>query len=159
MQPSLLAGALFNNQGNRLTPSHCTKGGKRYRYYSSQATLRSATGSGGVRRVPAAELESLVLRRLCTFLASGRAVLDAVGAPDDSAVIRKRLTVAGQGLAVGLPKAPASECRFVLHASYYEDHISRAMAQRDVLEADGAVLLGAPPAQEPRQPAPGSACA
>ena len=61
VQPSLLAGVLFDDEGNRLTPSHCTKGGKRYRYYFSQATLRSATGSGGVRRVPAAELESLVM--------------------------------------------------------------------------------------------------
>jgi site-specific DNA recombinase len=38
-EPSLLAGILFDERTNRMTPSHCTKGGMRYRYYFSQATL------------------------------------------------------------------------------------------------------------------------
>ena len=148
LQPSLLAGALFDDRGNRLTPSHCTKGGKRYRYYFSQATLRSATGPGGVRRVPAAELESLVMRRLYTFLASGRAVLDAVGASDDSAAIRKTLTAAGRALAVDLPKAPASALRgflltTVARVTLAEQWLNVTLWRRSLR----AVLLGAPPTQ------------
>src|ERR1700757_2750222 len=34
-QPSLLAGMLFDGDGNRMTPTHATKEGKRYRYYIS----------------------------------------------------------------------------------------------------------------------------
>ena len=32
-QPSLLAGMLFDDDGNRMTPSHAVKQGTRYRYY------------------------------------------------------------------------------------------------------------------------------
>ena len=35
--PSLLAGKLFDDKGNRMSPSHSVKSGKRYRYYVSQA--------------------------------------------------------------------------------------------------------------------------
>src|SRR5205814_1329388 len=31
--PSLLTGLLFDGQGNRYTPTHAVKSGKRYRYY------------------------------------------------------------------------------------------------------------------------------
>jgi hypothetical protein len=147
VQPSLLAGMLFDERGNRLTPSHCTKGGKRYRYYFSQATLRPAIGPEGVRRVPAAELESLVVRRLSAFLASGNAVLDAVGASEDNAAIRKLLTVAGRAHAVNFPKAPSSELRgFLLttitRITLAEQWLNLTLSKRNLR----AVLLGAPPA-------------
>jgi site-specific DNA recombinase len=35
-QPSLLAGMLFDGDGNRMTPSHAVKKGTRYRYYVSR---------------------------------------------------------------------------------------------------------------------------
>ena len=47
LEPGLLAGVLIDDRGNRLTPSQCTKAGKRYRYYFSQATLRSAPAPVG----------------------------------------------------------------------------------------------------------------
>ena len=98
--------------------------------------------------MPAAELESLVMRRLYTFLASGRAVLDAVGASDDSAAIRKTLTAAGRALAVGLPKAPASELRgflltTVARITLAEQWLNVTLWRRSLR----AVLLGAPPTQ------------
>ena len=37
--PSLLVGLLYDEEGNRFTPSHAVKGGKRYRYYVSQAAI------------------------------------------------------------------------------------------------------------------------
>jgi hypothetical protein len=33
--PSLLAGLLFDGDGNRMTPTHAVKKGRRYRYYIS----------------------------------------------------------------------------------------------------------------------------
>ena len=41
--PSPLAGKLFDETGDRLTPTHATKGGKRYRYYVSR---RLVSGEG-----------------------------------------------------------------------------------------------------------------
>ncbi len=39
-EPSLLAGLLHDERGNRLSPSHAVKNGVRYRYYVSQALHR-----------------------------------------------------------------------------------------------------------------------
>ena len=38
-QPSLLAGLLFDGDGNRMTPSHAVKNGTRYRYYVSGSLI------------------------------------------------------------------------------------------------------------------------
>ena len=59
---ALLAGKLFDDRGNRMSPSHATKGGRRYRYYVSQAILQGRKEDvGSVARVPAMEIERRVV--------------------------------------------------------------------------------------------------
>lgn len=59
---SLLMGRIFDDRGNRMTPSHSLKDGKRYRYYlSSVLNHGQAEQAGSVRRIPAAEIETLVI--------------------------------------------------------------------------------------------------
>src|SRR5947199_3354638 len=63
--PALLTGRLFDHRGNRMSPTHANKGGARYRYYISPAVLQKNTQTPrSVSRVPAAELEALVLTAL-----------------------------------------------------------------------------------------------
>ena len=63
--PALLTGRLFDDRGHRMSPSHTNKGGVRYRYYVSQALLQGKLqGAGSIGRVPAAEIEALVLTAL-----------------------------------------------------------------------------------------------
>jgi hypothetical protein len=58
---SLLTGLLFDDGGNRMTPSHANKKGVRYRYYVSQAVLQNRkTRAGTITRVSAPEIEELV---------------------------------------------------------------------------------------------------
>src|SRR5271163_1316826 len=58
---ALLAGKLFDNRGNRMSPSHAAKGGRRWRYYVSQAVLQGRNHeAGSVARVPALEIERRV---------------------------------------------------------------------------------------------------
>jgi site-specific DNA recombinase len=57
--PALLTGRLFDEQGQRMTPTHTNKNGVRYRYYVSQAVLRQRS-PGPIGRVPAPELEAAV---------------------------------------------------------------------------------------------------
>ncbi len=58
---SLLLGRIFDERGNRMTPSHSRKHGLRYRYYVSSALIQGQPELvGSVTRVPAAEIESLV---------------------------------------------------------------------------------------------------
>ena len=61
-QPSLLAGLAFDETGERLTPSHAVKKGTRYRYYVSRSLIiGAAKDQSKGRRIPAANLESLVI--------------------------------------------------------------------------------------------------
>ena len=69
LQPSLIAGLIYDDAGERMTPSHANKKGTRYRYYVSRGLIRSSrhnTPRG--RRVPAGDLEALVEDRLQQFL-------------------------------------------------------------------------------------------
>jgi site-specific DNA recombinase len=59
----LLIGRLFDDRGNRMSPSHARKGNVKYRYYLSSALLQgTAARAGSVRRVPAAAIEALVIQ-------------------------------------------------------------------------------------------------
>ena len=63
--PSLLAGLLFDSNGHPMSPTHTTKGQKRYRYYISQAVLKYEEGEGGsVLRVSATNVETVVIKQL-----------------------------------------------------------------------------------------------
>jgi len=58
---ALLAGKLFDDRGNRMSPSHAAKGGRRWRYYVSQAVLQGRKHeAGSVARAPALEIERQV---------------------------------------------------------------------------------------------------
>ncbi len=62
---ALLLGKLFDNCGNRMSPSHASKKGVRYRYYVSAALAQTRPEEAGpIRRVVAAKLEGQVLRAL-----------------------------------------------------------------------------------------------
>ena len=57
-----LAGKLYDDRGHRMSPSHAAKGGRRWRYYVSQALLKGRKQeAGSVTRVPAAEIEKRVM--------------------------------------------------------------------------------------------------
>jgi len=72
--PALLSGHLFDNHGNRMSPTHANKGGARYRYYVSQAVLQKQSQPPGlVSRVPAAEIEALVVAALRSHLSASSA--------------------------------------------------------------------------------------
>jgi site-specific DNA recombinase len=68
--PSLLSGFVFDVNGVRFTPTHATKNGKRYRYYTSQAAIQKTEGAPTVTRFPAQQLEALVLSQIHLLLGS-----------------------------------------------------------------------------------------
>ena len=58
---ALLAGKLFDDLGNRMSPSRAAKGGRRWRYYVSQAALQGGKQeAGSIARVSALEIEARV---------------------------------------------------------------------------------------------------
>jgi DNA invertase Pin-like site-specific DNA recombinase len=72
---SLFTGIIFDPTGNRYTPSHAIKSGRRYRYYTSQAVIRKTTKTDEPARIPAHDLEAAVIKRILEFLKSPREVL------------------------------------------------------------------------------------
>src|ERR1700680_1762861 len=63
----LLTGLLFDDAGHRMIPTHATKAGVRYRYYVSTPFLHGeakTASAGSVARVPAADIEAVVVKLL-----------------------------------------------------------------------------------------------
>jgi site-specific DNA recombinase len=113
--PSLLVGLLYDDQGNRFTPSHAVKRGKRYRYYVSQAAIHHrAADKSGPTRIPAEELEGLVCRRIQSLLSSPEQLLQSIGVESDGAATSKLLITAGKQLAkIWQAKSPAEQREFL----------------------------------------------
>ena len=75
-EPSLLAGLLVDARGERLTPSHAVKKGRRYRYYVSAALITDAGTDREGWRLAAREIEEAVIRILADAVLGGPGPLD-----------------------------------------------------------------------------------
>jgi DNA invertase Pin-like site-specific DNA recombinase len=68
---ALLVGKLFDDRGNRMSPTWARKGSKRWRYYVSQAALQGdKSKAGSIVRVPAANVEAAVTEAVIKLSAS-----------------------------------------------------------------------------------------
>ena len=73
--PALLKGLLWGADGAAFSPSHTRKNGKLYRYYVSQTVLKHGAGKCPVARVPAAEIETAVIRQIRSMLRTPEVVV------------------------------------------------------------------------------------
>jgi site-specific DNA recombinase len=115
--PSLLAGLIYDDSAERMSPTHAVKKGARYRYYVSQSLIKRGRpkASDAACRVPAGDIETLVESRIRAWLQDEAAVFDAVRS--DLGNIDKRKTVIEQAadLARRWPTLAAREKRTLLH--------------------------------------------
>ena len=59
---SLLMGRIFDDRGNRMTPTYAVKNGVRYRYYISAPLIQGQSDKAAkLSRVPAVEIEKLII--------------------------------------------------------------------------------------------------
>lgn len=130
--PSLLIGLIVDATGQRLTPTHANKAGKRYRYYASQprAAPDGAADTTPARRLPAGEIEKLVVNRLRAFLVSQKEVTEAVAVMEPDA----------QALAAMLARSSALAARWPSLAPFELREIVRAMVEQVIVDADRVVL-------------------
>jgi DNA invertase Pin-like site-specific DNA recombinase len=113
--PRLLVGLVFDENGERLTPSHAVKKGTRYRYYVSTSLITGADKDRSKgRRIPAANLETLVMTRLRTLLADRGAILDAIQNEYPGAVEQNRLIRRGRQIAEELGTLAPDQARAIL---------------------------------------------
>ena len=98
-RPNLLTGVLFDASGQAMTPTHAVKKDVRYRYYVSRRLVTGTKGEDGNRqtsgqRIPAANLEGLVVQRLRSFFADPVAVIESLPRHRRDAPSQKRATAA-----------------------------------------------------------------
>jgi site-specific DNA recombinase len=90
--PSLLVGLLFDDLGNRYTPSHAVKDGKRYRYYVSQAAIQHHQQlPSAPSRIPAHEIEQVVIASVRAFLQRKEELRQIVGSQSGKSHDRSKL--------------------------------------------------------------------
>src|SRR6202522_2159214 len=78
-QPSdaLLIGKLYDDGGNRMSPTWARKGSKRWRYYVSQAALQGdKSKTASILRVPATDVEELVAEAVGKLSSSDASLAD-----------------------------------------------------------------------------------
>ena len=147
-QPSLLTGLLVDEEGEGLTPSHAVKKGRRYRYYVSHHLItegKRAKRKGW--RIPAADLEALVVARLKGWLGDEAAVSEIIeGDPLDPSAHAALITSA-KAIAERWPELKPYQAKAYLNALLQRVIVESA---RVVIEVDCeralATLLAGPEA-------------
>jgi len=114
-QVSLLAGLIYDDAGDRMTPTHANKKGTHYRYYVSPGLVRGTRRQAPRgRRIPAGDLERLIEERLTRFFGSEAEVFGAieslVGDVNDCTEVVARAA----GLAQRWPDLDPAERRAIL---------------------------------------------
>src|SRR5436853_4174622 len=114
-QPSLLAGLLFDGDGNRMTPSHAVKKGTRYRYYVSGSLItQDRTENPAALRIPAAEIEQLVSDRVHRWLLDPSSIdKSTAGWLTDPSIEHRRVAWAAE-IGKHWPELPVARKRAVL---------------------------------------------
>jgi hypothetical protein len=115
--PSLLAGLLYDDHGTPMTPSHAIKDEKRYRYYISRPlTIQVRKHAPTGRRIPAGDIEQLVVNRIRCTLADESSVLEAIQPDAQDAAAQKQLLACAQDLSRGWDELAAPQVRALLCA-------------------------------------------
>jgi site-specific DNA recombinase len=108
--PAILTGRIFDDRGNRMSPTHSSKHGVRYRYYVSQPILQSRKAEAGrVTRVPAPEIETLVLDGVRKHLSSAADAEYPTAIEDRDLIERHVNSVIVKPQALEVRLVPASE--------------------------------------------------
>jgi hypothetical protein len=113
-EPSLLAGLLVDARGQRLTPSHAVKKGRRYRYYVSAALITDGgTDRAQGWRLAAREIEEAVIRILSDALTSPARFVERFGAAGMTGDQLRRLLSRAVRVAAVLGGSPGERAKLV----------------------------------------------
>jgi DNA invertase Pin-like site-specific DNA recombinase len=120
-EPSLLAGVLHDDRGNRLTPTHTVKNGKRYRYYALQRRHAGKTPPDNDEtraslpkwRIQASEIETIVVAQLAKRLADPHWLLK--NAVERQTIAQRKAIIAeGKTIAARLQSLIGADLRAML---------------------------------------------
>jgi site-specific DNA recombinase len=117
--PAILAGRIFDDRGNRMTPTHTNKKGARYRYYVSHAILQKRENeAGSVSRVSAPDVERAVVKAVRDYCASGsNGDADLIGDRELITGHVERITVRSGAIEIQLVQTRGFEGEHIEHKS------------------------------------------
>ena len=126
-QVSLLSGILFDARGERMTPTHATKNGTRYRYYISRSLLGGTMKQSG-QRISAPGLEAIVTGRVHNWLSDRATMLDIIQSHASDAATQKMLIEALKQYMATWPELKLDDIRkfmlsIVPHIQVHADRI------------------------------------
>jgi len=147
-----LLGRIYDDRGHKMTPSHVRKRGMKYRYYISSALLqRQAEQAGTVSRIPADEIEALVVKCVRGHLNESTDIENAILIHDHVVrveVYSSRLVIELANAKGAGPKRKRS--RNVIEVPWHKTPSTR---RREVLVPEAGPPQGARPIlREPRNP-------
>ena len=156
----LLTGLIFDAAGERLSPTHATKRGRRYGYYISRHFMHGAHRDDGDWHVPAKTLDQAVVDVVVEFLRDGPRLIDAAHLSKGSPTGAERLLGTGLELAEAM-RSQTLACgyeaarRLIERVTLHPDRLTVRLARRGLSASRGvgsqsddgnheAVILGAP---------------
>jgi DNA invertase Pin-like site-specific DNA recombinase len=140
--PSLLTGLISDTHGRPMAPNHSVKGKlKRYRYYASR---KGVSDDVPAWRVPAGDLEELIIGSLRSFLHDSRAIFDAAGLESADATMVQRTLNTCSALAEGLSSHDVTARQSALSRT-----IERVIVHQDRIELGVSVRNDAAMAATP----------
>ena len=132
---ALLTGRIFDDRGNRMSPTHARKGNIKYRYYLSSALLTGAADRvGSVRRVPANNFEALVVKSVRQHLSLTQPI-------DDQNLVEAhvaRVEVRSDQLIIHLVKQEKSDRKALVSPLHIAWRKVPATRRRELLLPEGA---------------------
>jgi hypothetical protein len=152
---SLLGGLVFDQQGQRLTPTHACKGSRRYRYYVSRGLIGKAkAGTNDAEamglRIPAQELEDLVRKALASYLNDPQKILADMDDPDAGtyqAILRQAKQMA-ETLLRGSVQEQLAACAVLIERVMVSKDQMMVVVKRSALSGDsqleGAIAVTVP---------------
>ncbi|MCW5719118.1 MAG: recombinase family protein, partial [Bauldia sp.] len=110
-EPSLLVGLIFDETGDRLSPSHAVKGGRRYRYYISHRLMQASRRDSDGWRLPAHELERTVVAAVADYLRNHGKLVEDLRLDNHRPDRLQRLLDAADALAADIRAMPPAALR------------------------------------------------
>jgi site-specific DNA recombinase len=125
---ALLAGLLYDDKGNRMSPTHVQKRGLRYQYYQSSVLAQGQRAkAGSVDRVPATEIDHVVAKAILEHFGGNQ-----VEATQNRALVRshvQQIVVHSSCLKITL-RSDSGEQREVLSVQWVKPSATR---KREIL--------------------------
>jgi site-specific DNA recombinase len=133
IEPGLLTGILFDASSESMTPTHAVKRGTRYRYYISRRLITGIDAGNSDHRIdgqrlPAANLEALIMDRLQSLVADPVEMLNAIAPVEHDAPAQRRIIAAAAANTAKWDGAPNDALRrwarsLIVRAQVHADRI------------------------------------